>query len=93
VLQWIHERVARGREVVVMAGLWACFDGCRDPRLAWFASGGRLDGALPPGPVPGLLECLALPYGPEDVPFAGATHDEAARPPATPGCAAAAAIA
>jgi uncharacterized protein DUF222 len=62
-----------------MAGLWASLgDGGRDPRLACFASGGELDGALPSGRVLGLLECLALPGGPEDVPFAGATHDEAA---------------
>jgi hypothetical protein len=62
-----------------MAGLRASIgDGGRDPRLAYFASGGELDGALPSGRVLGLLECLALPYGPEDRPFAGATHDEAA---------------
>jgi uncharacterized protein DUF222 len=62
-----------------MAGFWSpAGDGSRDPRLAYFASGGELDGALPSGRVLGLLECLAMPYGPEDVPFAGATHDEAA---------------
>jgi hypothetical protein len=62
-----------------MARLWASIgDGGRDPRLARFASGGELDGALPSGRVLGLLECLSLPYGPEDRPFAGATHDEAA---------------
>jgi Domain of unknown function (DUF222) len=62
-----------------MAGRWASIgDDGRDPRLARFASGGRMDGALPSGRVPGLLECLALPYGPADAPFAGATWDEAA---------------
>ncbi|HEX6449335.1 MAG TPA: hypothetical protein VF060_07735, partial [Trebonia sp.] len=61
-----------------MAGLGSWNDDGRDPRLARFASGGQLDGALPSGRLLGLLECLALPYGPDDVPFAGATHDEAA---------------
>jgi hypothetical protein len=61
-----------------MAGLRSWNDDGRDPRLARFASGGELDGARPSGRILGLLECLSLPYGPEDVPFAGATHDEAA---------------
>jgi hypothetical protein len=65
--------------VAVVEDLWSSIgeDG-RDPRLAWFASGGKLDGALPSGRMLGLLECLAAPYGPEDRPFAGAAHDEAA---------------
>ena len=59
--------------------LWSAIgeDG-RDPRLGWFASGGELEGARPSGRVLGLLECLAMPYGPQDRPFAGATWDEAA---------------
>jgi hypothetical protein len=63
----------------VTGGLWASIgaDG-RDPRLADFASGGRMDGAFPSGRVLGRLESLASPYGPDDVPFAGATGDEAA---------------
>jgi hypothetical protein len=64
-------------EVAVVEDLWSSIgeDG-RDPRLGWFASGGKLDGARPSGRVLGVLECLAVGYGPEDRAFAGATWDE-----------------
>lgn len=48
----------------------------RDPRLALFASGGTLDGAVPSGRVLGTLESLAAPSGSGGTPFAGSTHDE-----------------
>ncbi|MBO0806671.1 MAG: hypothetical protein J2P25_26770, partial [Nocardiopsaceae bacterium] len=50
-------------------GLWSAIgDDGRDPRLAYFASGGELDGVPPSGRMLGVLECLAVPYGPESAP-------------------------